>query len=353
MKVFLVLLLVLFSQSVFSQEKPVGDSLIIGDNYTIGTKAKIQYEGILARVDSTFLVLKTSEGNMKIKFSDITLYKSNKEIVRKEIITDHDTLQFVSVEMKDNNEVTGYIISRDSVNLVLKTGSGIIMNIPVKEILSVKSSETEFVDGVYYIKDPNETRLFVLPTGRSLKSVSGYLSVTELFFPIAAFGIANYVTIAGGISLIPFSNSQLMYINAKVSPVQTKNADVAAGYMYMNVTSKNAEGISIPYVVGTFGSKNASLTTGFGIGFSKNNSSNPILLLGGEVRAANKVKFITENWIFTEKNNNYNFSFLGVRFFGANLAADFALLHVWGISSSNSWPFFPYVSFTYNLDLKK
>lgn len=352
MKIVLVLLIVLFSQSLFSQDKPSGDSLIIGNKYIFGTKAKIQYEGVLAKVDTSFLVLKTSDGNIKIKYSDITLYKLKKDPELTEIITDHDTLQYVTVEMKDNNEISGYIISRDSITLILKTGSGVIMNIPVNQILSVKKSETEFVDGTYYIKDPNESRLFVLPTARSLKRNSGYLSVTELFFPIAAFGIANYVSIAGGISLIPFSNTQLIYVNAKVTPVQTKNADVAAGYMYMNVTSKNAEGISIPYAVGTFGTKNASLTTGLGVGFSKSNSSNPILLLGGEVRAANKIKFITENWIFTEKNNNYNFSFVGVRFFGAKLAADFALIYIWGIKSNSSMPLIPYVSFTYNLDLE-
>jgi hypothetical protein len=253
--------------------------------------------------------------------------------------------------MKDNNEITGYIISRDSVTLVLKTGSGVIMNIPVKQILSIKESDIELVEGTYYIKDPNESRLFVLPTGRSIKGNSGYLSVTELFFPIAAIGIADYVSIAGGISLIPFSSTQLFYINAKVTPVQTKNADVSAGYMYMNLTS-NSEGVSIPYAVGTFGTKNASLTTGFGVGFNKDNSSNPILLLGGEVRASNRVKFITENWIFTEKGDNYNFSFVGVRGFGSRIAVDFALLYVWGAIDDGGWPFFPYASFTYNLDLK-
>jgi len=348
---FLFICIAAISQTSTAQINGKGDSLIVGKYYNIGTKGNSQYQGMLLKVDSTTLVLNTSDGNLRLKFSDISIYRINKESVETENITARDTLKYITVEMKDNNEVTGYIVSRDSVTLTLKTGSGVLMNIPVNQILSIKESEIEYEGGQYFIKDPNQSRLFVLPTARSMKGNSGYLSVVEVLFPILAYGIADYVTLAGGISLIPFSNSQLIYINTKVTPLQTKNADLAAGYMYMNVTSNNAEGISIPYVVGTFGTKNASLTGGLGIGFNKSNSSNPIFLLGGEVRASNNIKFLTENWIFTEKNgSDYNFSFVGVRFFGSKLAADFALLYIWGIRNSNSLPFIPYVSFTYNLD---
>jgi hypothetical protein len=105
----------------------------------------------------------------------------------------------------------------------------------------------------------------------------------------------------------------------------------------------------LPYIVGTAGTKIASATFGSGIGFTEDGASNPMFLLGGEIRVANNIKFLTENWIFTGESAN-SFTFIGVRAFGAKFAGDFALLHIWAIDDWDGWPFIPYVSVTYNID---
>lgn len=259
-----------------------------------------------------------------------------------------DTLY--NIELKDGNDITGYIISRDSI-ITVKTKSGIIISIPKKEIKGIINPMLEYVDGEYYIIDPNDARLFLGPTARPIRKNTGFLSDVELFFPMAGFGIENIVSIVGGVSIIPFPKSQLVYINTKVTPIQTKYIDLAAGYFYINAMS-NADGLSVGYFGGTFGSHKASLTIGTGVSFSEKSEQSPMLIIGGEIRASKTVKFISENWIFTYKDAPV-FMFGGLRVFGHEFAADFALMKIIDkhSSSSSGWPLIPYLSFTYNLNL--
>jgi hypothetical protein len=74
-----------------------------------------------------------------------------------------------------------------------------------------------------------------------------------------------------------------------------------------------------------------------------------MFLLGGEIRVANNIKFLTENLIFTGESTNSS-TFIGVRAFGTKFAGDFALLHIWETEDWNGLPFIPYVSITYNID---
>ncbi|MCI0473128.1 MAG: hypothetical protein L0Y76_06030 [Ignavibacteria bacterium] len=325
------------------------DSLIIGKNYAFGTYGNRQYTGTLIGQDSVFFTILTDEGRKKLKRNDIKKYGLIEEKPDNTEVDASDSMKLVTVETKDGNNITGFILSRDSLNVILKTPSEIQMTIPVYTIVRITSPDIEYAEGKYFIKDPNETRLFLAPTGRALNHGTGYLSDVELFFPVAAIGLFNYVTIAGGISIIPFSEQQLFYINAKVTPLKTSNLDLSAGYLFTNVTNSNYSGVSLPYVVGTAGTKIASATIGSGIGFTEDGASNPMFLLGGEIRVANNVKFLTENWIFTGESAN-SFTFLGVRAFGAKFAGDFALLHIWSTDNMNGWPFIPYVSITYNID---
>lgn len=327
------------------------DSLIIGKNYIFGTKQKIQYSGKYLGQDSVYYKIKTDEKTIKIKKENVILYKEQNS--DDAFVSSYkDTLY--NIELKDGNDITGYIISRDSLNISVKTKSGVVMTIPRKEIVNITAPKIEYVDGEYYIKDPNDARLFLAPTARPIRKNSGFLSDVELLFPMAGFGIENYVSFVGGISIIPFSESQLVYINAKVTPIRSKYMDLAVGYFYINATSSSTKGLSVGYAGGTFGSKRASITLGCGVTFQKEISQTPMFILGGEVRASNNIKFIMENWIFTYKEAPI-LSFGGVRFFGSKIAADFALMRVWYLSSTTSstkgWPFFPYLSFTYNLDL--
>jgi hypothetical protein len=327
-------------------ENSGNDSLIVGRNYVFGTKQKFQYSGKLLDFDSLYYRIETKAGVMKIKKDDVLIYKEGfTGLEQKELII--DTTNYQTIELKDGNDITGEIVGRDSVSILVKTKSGILMTVPKSEIVGITKSAIEYFDGKYYVQDPNDARLFIAPTARPIRKNSGFISDVELFFPMAGIGIENIVSLVGGISVIPFAEEQILYINAKVTPVHLQNIDIAAGYIYMNVTS-NSEGVSIGYFGGTFGTNDAAFTGGLGIAMGKKADNSPMFILGGEIRAGNHVKFISENWIFTYKNAPV-FSLLGIRVFGSKFAADFAFMKVWEEHTGSGFPLIPYLSFTYNL----
>lgn len=322
------------------------DSLVIGKNYIFGTKQKIQYSGKYLGQDSVYYKIKTEDKSIKIKKEDLVSYQEQ-NLENVSFINPKDTLY--NFELRDGNDITGYIIKKDSLSYTVRTKSNIVIVIPIKEIGRLNIPKIDYEDGEYFIKDPNDARLFLAPTARPIRKNTGFLSDVELFFPMVGFGIENYVSIVGGVSIIPYSSEQLLYINAKVTPLQTKYVNLAAGYIYFNFTS-STQGLSIGYAGGTFGNKRVAFTTGIGITFKKDTDYSSMFILGGEVRVSDNVKFLTENWIFTYKDAPV-MSFFGTRFFGSKIAADFALIKIWDKhTSSSSWPLFPYLSFTYNLD---
>ncbi len=250
------------------------------------------------------------------------------------------------ITLKDGSELVGTIESEDTAGTQFKTVSGVGLTIPRSQIKLVERLSGYASDGEYRSEDPNRTRLFLAPTARSLKNGQGYFSAYEIFFPLVAVGIADVVTLAGGISLFPFASNQLFYFAPKVTPVHVKNFHLAGGLLYVNGTSSVGDGVGIVYGLGTFEAPTAGLTVGLGWGFARGDLENkPIVLLGGEVQLSNSAKLISENWI--PPNTDLVFLSLGVRFFGERLAADFALIHPAG-TGAQGFPFVPWIGFAYN-----
>lgn len=198
--------------------------------------------------------------------------------------------------------------------------------------------------------DSNRTRLFLAPTGRPLKQGQGYFSAYQIFFPFVAIGVTDFLSMAGGISLLPAAEEQIIYLAPRLTPLHFKDVDVSAGVLYVSATGADFSGVGIVYGVGTYGTRDAALTAGLGWGFAEGEISNePVLMLGGELRVSNSVKLLTENWI-PPSSGGFVYSF-GVRFFGENLAADFGLLG-WSKGISDGFPFFPWIGFAYNFGAK-
>ena len=334
-------------REIIFSDNPSADTLVKGRTYNIGTKQKKLYTGTYLGSDLVYYMLKTGDGKVYIKIEDVIIINEvESSVINKNKIIDSS---YYDVELKDGNEINGFILSRDSVNITFKTKSNVVMVIPRIEIVQITKPKIYYIDGEFFIQDPNDSRLFLAPTARPIRKNYGFFSNVELIFPVVGFGIENIVSVVGGISLFPFSSTQLMYLNSKVTPFHSKYVDLAGGLIYFNGTS-SSEGLTIGYAGGTFGTPRASLTTGVGVVFKKNVNQTPMIMLGGELRADNNIKFISENWIFTYKDAPA-FSLMGVRVFGPQLAVDFALLKIWDKNMSTSgWPFIPYASFTFNLD---
>jgi hypothetical protein len=250
------------------------------------------------------------------------------------------------IELQDGLEVVGTIISQDSMQVEFLSVSKVLMTIPRSQVKSMKQLTGTVEDGVFRHSDPNYTRLFFAPTARSLKNGQGYFSAYEIFFPFLAVGVADVVTLAGGMSLVPAAESQIFYLAPKVTPFHMKDTDLSVGLLYINATSGGEDGVGIVYAVGTHGTPDAAITVGAGWGFAEGELSNkPILLLGGELRISRTLKLISENWI--PSSTNWAVYSFGIRFFGENLAADLGFIRP-SKFTSDGFPFIPWIGFAYN-----
>ena len=99
------------------------------------------------------------------------------------------------------------------------------------------------------------------------------------------------------------------------------------------------EGVGIIYRVGTCGNKNVYFTLGLGFEFAGGEvADKPVFTLGLEARASRSIKFITENWLIPD--SDVQLLSAAIRFFGENLAADFAFFYPAG-ADTKGFPFLP------------
>lgn len=256
--------------------------------------------------------------------------------------------QVARVTLSDGSELLGRIVAESADSIVFTTVSNITMTIPRREVKNIDELPGTMVNGEYRRADPNRTRLLFAPTARPLGNGQGYISFYEIFLPFLAIGIADILTLGGGITLFPGATGQIYYLAPKVSlPLHSDVVDLAAGVLYMNATIGNFDGFGIAYGVGTFGSQYASFTCGLGYGFARGEfADEPVLVLGGEVQLSNSVALVSENWI--PVGSDVQILSLGFRFFGDHLAADFAFFYPVSKSETSGFPFIPWVGFTYN-----
>jgi hypothetical protein len=266
---------------------------------------------------------------------------------------DTEITELYRIELKDGSVFIGNIISETDADIRFKTTADIEVSIPKSQIRKKEMVSGQMVRGELWRADPNRTRLFFAPTGRALKAGQGYFSVYQIFFPFIAVGVTDFLAIAGGISLFPGASSQLLYVAPKITPVRVNKFDLSAGVLYIRIPDgddgddgDDVNKAGIIYGVGTYGTEKAALTVGIGFGYAGDDvADKPVFAVGGEIRASRKVKFITENWLIPD--SEVQIVSFGLRFFGDNLAADFALVYAAG-GDVEGFPFLPLIGFAYN-----
>lgn len=205
----------------------------------------------------------------------------------------------------------------------------------------------------FWPEDPNHTRMFFSPSGRTLERGEGYFGVYELFIPFVAYGLTDRITIAGGSPFyLAFANDVTppLYIAPKVRVLEAPKFEGSLGALAVVVPEDDETySLGIVYGVGTFGSRDNAVTAGIGWGYVEDEvSSKPVLLLGGERRVGRYLKLMTENLFVPGTDGGGLLYSAGVRFFAGRLSADAALA---GITDWEDAPCpfcIPLVNFVYN-----
>ena len=262
-----------------------------------------------------------------------------------------DTTETVRVILTDGTELVGTIIDETKETITVRTRSNLTVTVERVQIARIISEDTLMIGGNPVQLDPNLTRLFFAPTGRSLARGEGYIADYYLFFPFVAYGPGYGINLAGGISIIP-GTTQLLYLAPKVTVLERDRQAVAVGTLLITPIGSDADiGLTgLFYGIGTFGSDRTALTAGIGFGMVDGDvSGRPTFVIGAEHQLSGNLKLISENYlVFTEGESGQLISG-GLRFFGDRLAADLALITSPQIVDDiDGFPFFPFVSFAYN-----
>ena len=190
--------------------------------------------------------------------------------------------------------------------------------------------------------DPNQSRLFFGPTGRSLGRGQVYLGVYEFLMPFVQVGVTDWLSIGGGTPLVfGFEEDGLdrpFWITPKLRVFNGKNTQVSAG-LFQGFGGGAKPGIA--YGVVTSGGPRASVTAGAGVAYDGTGERMAIVMVGGDRQIRRNVKFVTENYVWGSGNGLVS---AGVRFFGDRLSADLGLVTAIGDGAGFV---FPVVNFMY------
>jgi hypothetical protein len=227
------------------------------------------------------------------------------------------------LELNDGSLVIGRVESVGAGRFVFRTTSGVEMTIENATVRSLKPFTGRIVNGELWREDPNPTRLFFAPTGRSLKKGEAYFGVYEILLPFVQVGITDHISIGAGTPLIFGDFERPFWVTPKVKLMESRSTAVSAGVLhFFNVDDAS---IGIAYGVVTQGSTDNAVTVGLGYAYAREDDEDAgsgVLMLGGERRVSRRIKLVTENYVF----KGGGFASGGVRFFGEKLSADFGLV---------------------------
>lgn len=171
--------------------------------------------------------------------------------------------------------------------------------------------------------DPNPTRLFFGPTGRSVKKGEGYVGVYELFLPFVQVGITDRLSIGGGTPLIFGQGGERPFWITPKFQIQ-ENARVSTSVGALHFLNIDDIDLGIAYLASTIGNTDNAVTVGVGWAYVNTNHDKEgawVAMIGGERRVGRRVKLITENYVF----NGGGILSGGVRFLGESLSGDLGL----------------------------
>lgn len=243
--------------------------------------------------------------------------------------------------LRDGSRLYGAVVRQDELEVVFRTESGTTVTVRREEILTLRQMSGIMIDGAFQRADPNATRLFVGPTGRSLKRGQTYLGVYEIVLPFVQVGVTDRISIGGGTPLMfgGGESGRPFWITPKVQLISRPTTQVSVG-VFHGFSGGGGDYGGVAYVVGTRGNAASSFTIGAGLGYSGGGGRAPVVMVGGERQFRRNMKFVTENYIWKGGNGVVTG---GVRFFGERLSADLAL----AVPIADFFVIAPLVNFVY------
>ena len=248
--------------------------------------------------------------------------------------------------LRDGTRAYGRVDRVDGGTVTFTTTAGAVIEVSVSDVVSVRRVEGRLVSGEFYREDPNPTRLFFAPTGRSLRRGEGYFGVYEILLPFVQVGITDRISFGAGTPLVFGADSgHPVWITPKVQVLSVRNTDAAVGVMHFLNVGDGSFGIA--YAVVTQGNTDSAVTGGIGYAYERygGNDGSMVAMIGGEHRVSRGLKLISENYVW----RGGGIATGGVRFLGERLSVDLGLLVPLGTDEPIA---FPMVNFVWKITRK-
>ena len=257
------------------------------------------------------------------------------------------------LKTSDGSTLIGRITKVGDTQITFVTDVATI-DIPIESIVEInEASQSSVKSGEYWFPDPSTGRLYLFPTARMLSQGEGYFADYYIFFAAAGYGLTDWLTVGGGLSLFPFVDldHQIYYFTPKVGIEATENFQLSAGALVVKIPEFcDDDDDDVPLVgvldaVGTYGGPDASITAGVGYGFVDDEAADkPLVLIGGNWRFSRRVAFVSENWVIPGVEDamlSYGF-----RLMGESISVDLAFFTPTG--EDFFFPGAPFVAFSFS-----
>lgn len=226
------------------------------------------------------------------------------------------------ITLSDGTQAYGRVEEVANGRVLFRTLDGALLDVERDRIVRLVPARGRVVGGEYWRTDPNPTRLFFGPTGRSLRQGEAYLGVYEIYVPFVQVGVTDRLSFGAGTPLyFGGSGDRPFWITPKLQVLNAASTSAAVGVMHM--AGLDGESVGVAYGVVTQGSRDSAVTLGGGYAYARGDSSGggPVVMLGAEQRVHRHVKLVTENYVFQGGGIVSG----GIRFLGERLSADVGL----------------------------
>jgi hypothetical protein len=182
----------------------------------------------------------------------------------------------------------------------------------------------------------DSTRLFMMPTARTLPAGKGFVGVNQIIMPFFEVGVTNRVTVGAGAPVWVLYGGPF-WVTARVQVIDRQSVGASVGVLHFATFTEQFGGIA--YAATTIGGEAGAVTVAGGRVYSSEGAGPAYGMIGGNWRIGRKTRFVTENHIWREGG----FLSGGIRYGGERFFADF------GVTSPlfADYPPFPIVNFVW------
>jgi hypothetical protein len=244
------------------------------------------------------------------------------------------------VVLSDGRIYYGSVISGgDPVRIGLAPGG--IREFARETLVRVEEVQGTLVDGEFWPRDPNHSRLVFAPTGRNLPRGTGSANAYYGVVPFLALGLTDRFTMAGGVTLVksegldffpsrnpvvPGDEDELppgrsVHLAPKVQVLRGRRIEAAVGALVFMPTRDPGSLSGLGYAVGTLAiDDRTSVTLGVGLGLRHGTwREEATWMVGADRRVSRRIKVLSENYRFP---GGETLHMGGVRLVGEQLSAD-------------------------------